>query len=79
MRMRHHHINAPLPHLIRDNLRRCHTPMRTRMTCSLNRCDLISCIEMVRYGSDSFVTMASHVSLSSVTCADQDTGIMENV
>ena len=78
MRMRHHDINAPPPHLTRYNLRCCNTPMRTRMARSLYRSNLVSSVEVVRYGGDGFVTMASHVILSSATCIDQNTGIMEN-
>jgi len=79
MRMLHQHIDAPPPHLARYNFRGSNAPMRTCMARSLYRCNLISSVEVVGYGSDRFVTIVSHVSQYSVTCVVQNTGVVENM
>ena len=79
MRMRHHDIDVPPPHLTRYNFRGCNAPMRTRVTRSLYRRNLVSSVEVVGYDGDRFVTIMSHVSRYSATCVDQNTGIMENL
>ena len=76
MRMSDHNVYAPTPHLIRYHLRRCNTPMRTRVTRSLYRSNLVSSVEVVRYGGDGFVTTISQISPPHATCLVQKNGVM---